>query len=77
MPTEAMADRMHHGLMNLSLALADAELASTAARGLAGRSLAVALARSLGRRDEPRAAARRTGPYARFGSPVGSEVTPP
>jgi hypothetical protein len=40
MPTEAMADRMHRGFMNLGLALADAELASTAARGLAGRSLA-------------------------------------
>jgi hypothetical protein len=42
MPTEAMADRMHRGFMNLGLALADAELASTAARGLAGRSLAAA-----------------------------------
>jgi hypothetical protein len=41
MPTEAMADRMHRGFMNLGLALADAELASTAARGLAGRSLVV------------------------------------
>jgi hypothetical protein len=40
MPTEAMADRMHRGFMNLGLALADAELASTAARGLAGRSVA-------------------------------------
>ena len=40
MPTEDMADRMHRGFMNLGLALADAELASTAARGLAGRSLA-------------------------------------
>jgi hypothetical protein len=40
LPTEAMADRMHRGFMNLGLALADAELASTAARGLAGRSLA-------------------------------------
>jgi hypothetical protein len=40
MPTDAIADRMHRGFMNLGLALADAELASTAARGLAGRSLA-------------------------------------
>ena len=40
MPRDAMADRMHRGFMNLGLALADAELASTAARGLAGRSLA-------------------------------------
>src|SRR5215212_10196058 len=40
MPTEAMADRMHRGFMNLGLTLADAELASTAARGLAGRSVA-------------------------------------
>lgn len=42
MPTEACADRMHRSLMNLGLALADAELASTAARGLAGRSLVAA-----------------------------------
>jgi hypothetical protein len=42
MATEAMADRMHRGFMNLGLALADAELASTAARGLAGRSLGAA-----------------------------------
>jgi hypothetical protein len=42
MPTGATADRMRHGFMNLGLALADAELASAAARGLAGRSLAVA-----------------------------------
>ena len=42
MPTDAMADRMHRGFMNLGLALADAELASTAARGLAGRSRAAA-----------------------------------
>jgi hypothetical protein len=42
MPTDAMADRMHRGFMNLGLALADAEVASTAARGLAGRSLAAA-----------------------------------
>lgn len=39
-PAGAMADRMHRGFTNLGLALADAELASTAARGLAGRSLA-------------------------------------
>jgi hypothetical protein len=39
MPTEAMADRMHRGFMTLGLALTDAELASAAARGLAGRSL--------------------------------------
>lgn len=38
-PTEAMAHRMHRGFMNLGLALADAELASTAARGLTGRSI--------------------------------------
>jgi hypothetical protein len=38
MPTDAMADRMHRGFMNLGLALADAELASSAARGLTGRS---------------------------------------
>jgi hypothetical protein len=37
MLTKAMADRMHRGFMNLGLALADAELAATAARGLAGR----------------------------------------
>jgi hypothetical protein len=42
MPTKAMAERMHRGFTNLGLALADAELASTAARGLAGRSLAAA-----------------------------------
>jgi hypothetical protein len=42
MPTEAMAARLHRGFMNLGLALADAELASTAARGLAGRSVAAA-----------------------------------
>jgi hypothetical protein len=42
MPTGALADRMHRGYMNLGLALADAELASTAARGLAGRSLSAA-----------------------------------
>ena len=40
MPTKAMAERMRRGFMNLGLALADAELASTAARGLAGRSFA-------------------------------------
>jgi len=40
MPTEAMADRMPRGFMNLGLTLADADLASTAARGLAGRSVA-------------------------------------
>jgi hypothetical protein len=42
MPTEAMADRLHRGFMNLGLALADAEIASTAARGLAGRALSAA-----------------------------------
>ena len=36
-PTEATADRMHRGFTSLGLALADAELASSAARGLAGR----------------------------------------
>ena len=46
MAADAMTDRMHRGFMNLGLALADAELASTAARGLAGRSLATV-------RDEP------------------------
>jgi len=43
-PTDAMADRLHRGLMNLGLALADAEFASTAARGLAARSIAAASA---------------------------------
>jgi hypothetical protein len=33
----AITDRMHRAFMNLGLALADAELASTAARGLAAR----------------------------------------
>jgi hypothetical protein len=71
MPTEDMADRMHRGFMNLGLALADAELASTAARGLAGRSLAVAsrggsardtsLARSPGELPDARDSARRRG----------------
>ena len=36
-PTEATADRMRRGFTSLGLALADAELASSAARGLAGR----------------------------------------
>jgi hypothetical protein len=40
----AVADRMHRGFMNLGLALADAEFASTAARGLAARSIAAASA---------------------------------
>src|SRR5215212_8621365 len=40
MPTEAMADRINRGFMNLGLTLADADLASTAARGLAGHSVA-------------------------------------
>ena len=53
MPTAAMADRMHRGFMNLGLALADAELASTAARGLAGRSL-VATSRGRSARDTNR-----------------------
>jgi hypothetical protein len=35
--TGPRADRMHRGFMNLGLALADAEFASAAARGLAGR----------------------------------------
>jgi hypothetical protein len=39
--TDTMADRMQRGFMNLGLALADAEFASTAARGLA-RSIAAA-----------------------------------
>jgi hypothetical protein len=38
----ASADRMHRGFMNLGLALADAEFAASAARGLAGRRLAAA-----------------------------------
>jgi hypothetical protein len=42
MLTAAIAQRLHRGFMNLGLALADAELASTAARGLAGRALAAA-----------------------------------
>jgi hypothetical protein len=33
-----IAQRLHRGLMNLGLALADAEIASCAARGLAGRT---------------------------------------
>ena len=41
-PTEPIADRLHRGFMNLGLALADAELASAAARRLAARSLAAA-----------------------------------
>jgi hypothetical protein len=52
-PTEAMADRMHRGFMNLGLALADAELASTAARGLAGRSLTAASRRRPARDTRP------------------------
>ena len=40
----AVADRMHRGFMNLGLALADAEFASTAARGLVARSIATASA---------------------------------
>ena len=43
-PAGAVADRMHRGFMNLGLALADAEFASTAARGLAARSIAAASA---------------------------------
>jgi hypothetical protein len=35
-------ERMHRGFMNLGLALADAELASSAARGLAERAAAAA-----------------------------------
>ena len=71
MPTEAPADRMHRGFMNLGLALADAELASTAARRLAGRSHAVAsrggsardasLARSPGELADSRDSARPRG----------------
>lgn len=37
--TGVRADRMHRGFMNLGLALADAEFASSAARGLTGRPL--------------------------------------
>jgi hypothetical protein len=43
-PAGAVADRMHRGFMNLGLALADAEFASAAARGLAARSIAAASA---------------------------------
>jgi hypothetical protein len=39
---DTVADRMHRGFMNLGLALADVEFASTAARGLAARSIAPA-----------------------------------
>ena len=35
--TGATSQRLHRGLMNLGMALSDAELASAAARGLAGR----------------------------------------
>jgi hypothetical protein len=38
--TGVAADLMHRGFMNLGLALADAEFASAAARGLAARSIA-------------------------------------
>jgi hypothetical protein len=41
----ALVDRMHRGYVNLGLALADAEFASTAARGLAARSIAAPTAR--------------------------------
>ena len=37
---QPIVQRMHRGFMNLGLALADAELASTAARGLAERTAA-------------------------------------
>lgn len=37
-----VAQRMHRGYMNLGLALADAEIASTAARGLAERAATAA-----------------------------------
>jgi hypothetical protein len=40
MPTAAIEDRMYRGCMSLGLALADAELALTAARARAGRCLA-------------------------------------
>jgi hypothetical protein len=42
--TGAVVDRMHRGFRNLGLALADAESAATAARGLAARSVSAASA---------------------------------
>jgi hypothetical protein len=68
MPTEAMADRVHRGFMNLGLALADAELASTAARGLAGRSLPVAS------RGRPARSVRADGPTDTQRSTRGREA---
>jgi hypothetical protein len=61
MPTNAMEDRMHPGFMNLGRALYDAELAATAARGLAGRSMA-ATRRGRSARDT-----NRTRPYNGLG----------
>ncbi len=49
---DARADRMHRGFMSLGLAFADAEIACTAARGLAARSTATACA------DRPKAGHR-------------------
>jgi hypothetical protein len=43
-PTGPVADRMRRGFMNLGLALADAEFAAGAARGLAARSMSAASA---------------------------------
>jgi hypothetical protein len=43
-PTGPMAGRMHRGFMNLGLAFADAEFATTAARGLAARAVSAASA---------------------------------
>jgi hypothetical protein len=39
---QEITERMHRGFMNLGLAMADAELASTAARGLAERTVVAA-----------------------------------
>jgi hypothetical protein len=49
---QEVAQRMHRGFMNLGLALADAEFASTAARGLAERTaVAAAEARPMRARE--------------------------
>jgi hypothetical protein len=59
--TGPVADRMHRGFMNLGLALADAEFASTAARGLAARSNAASMPTSTSGRS--RETARHVGPH--------------
>jgi hypothetical protein len=58
--TDTMADRMHRGFTNLGLALADAEFASTAARGLAARSNAASTPTTTSGRS--RETARHAGP---------------